>query len=89
MSPTNGLLYLLLCAAIASAMTGWCVADSRILGRPLLPVLQMITFFTWPVAVPMYLMWSRRFRGLGLALLHAVGLTAICVIAFCLAMFIT
>ena len=88
LSPTNGLLYLLLCAAIASAMTGWCVVDSRILGRPLLPVLQMITFCTWPVAVPIYLVWSRRLRGLGLAVLHAVGLAAVYLIAFWLAIFI-
>ena len=41
-----------------------------------------MTFFTCPVAVPLYLIWSRRFRGLAIALLHAVGVTVIFTMTF-------
>ena len=61
------------------------MVDSRILGRPMLRVTHEMTCFTWPAAVPVYLVWSRRFRGLGIALLHGVGLTVIGVMAFIVA----
>ena len=67
---------------MASTATSWCVVDSRILGRPMLRVTHEMTFLIWPAAVPLYLIWSRRFRGLGITLLHAVGLTVICTVAF-------
>ena len=78
-------IYLLVGWMIASTVTSWCVVDSHILGRPMLRVTHEMTFFTWPAAVPLYLIWSRRFRGLGIALLHAAGLTVICAMAFIVA----
>ena len=80
--PDNAYLWLLFSAAIASAMTGWCVVDSRILGRPIVRSLQWIIFFTWPIAVPLYLIWSRRFRGFAMAFLHALGLCALSIAFF-------
>lgn len=66
------LISLLLC----SALTGWCVIDSRIARKPILHSLYFIIFCTCPVAVPIYLIKSRGLRGLGLALLNAFGLFA-------------
>ena len=75
-------LYLLVGWMMASTVTSWCVVDSHILGRPMLRITHEMTFLIWPAAVPLYLIWSRRFRGLGITLLHAVGLTVICTVAF-------
>ncbi len=66
---------LLLPFAVASAVTLWCVVDSHIRARPILTSLQFLVFITWPVAVPIYLIWSRRLRGIVLAVVHGVGLT--------------
>ncbi|MEE8450726.1 MAG: hypothetical protein V3R99_02395 [Thermoguttaceae bacterium] len=82
LSPRSLLLAFVFPVAIASTVTFWCVVDSRILGRPMLRVLQMLTFFTWPIAVPLYLVWSRRLRGVGLVFLHALGLMATLFIVF-------
>ena len=67
---------------MASAAAYWCVVDSRILGRPIVPAVQCIMFFTWPLAVPIYLVYSRRLRGLGLGVLHAMGLFIVAAVAF-------
>jgi hypothetical protein len=47
------------------------------MGQPMLHIVQMITFCTWPVAVPIYLASSRRLHGVGLAVLHGIGLLAV------------
>jgi hypothetical protein len=66
-------LYALLLATIA---TEWCVLDAYQRGRPIVSVVQMIMFFTWPLAVPVYLIVSRGWRGVAYAVLHAIGLYA-------------
>jgi len=72
----NALVYWLIALLWACFATAWCVADASRRGAPLLPVLQMIMFLLWPIAVPIYLVTSRGWRGLGYAVLHAFGLTA-------------
>jgi hypothetical protein len=81
-SPDNGLLYLLVALAFASLTSQWCVIDSRRMGQPMLHIVQMITFCTWPVAVPIYLVSSRRLRGVGVAVLHGIGLLAVAWLSF-------
>jgi hypothetical protein len=72
----SALLLVVMQVALQAALVGWCVVDARLRGRPLLPVVQMMMFFTAHVAAPIYLIWSRRFRGAALALLNLVGLFA-------------
>jgi len=49
---------------------GLCTVDARLLGRPLIEMARLGIFFGWPVGVPIYLIWARGLRGLGLLLLH-------------------
>jgi tetratricopeptide (TPR) repeat protein len=72
--PNLAVLYLLLSVAIADAMTAWCVLDSQILGRPILRTFYFLIFLAWPVAVPIYFIWSRKLFGLALAVAHGLGL---------------
>lgn len=65
---------LLFTALLASAMVGWCVVDSQILGRPLLHSLYLPMFMSWLLSVPLYLVWSRRLRGALLAIVHGFAL---------------
>jgi hypothetical protein len=71
---TNGALAMLGSVLFAVTTTGWCVADSRRRGRPLLSVLRMVMFFTWSVSVPIYLVASRGWRGLAYAVAHGIGI---------------
>ena len=72
--------------AYASAITTWCAADATHRGRPLLPVVQMLLFFSWPVAAPIYLIASRGWKGVLLVLGHAVGLLIVFQVALSVAL---
>ena len=61
--------------------TSACVADAKLLGKPLAMSIQGFMFFTWPIAVPIYLIWSRRLLGLAMVLAHAFCLMFSLVIA--------
>jgi hypothetical protein len=58
--PESGRSVLLLWALTASTASYWCVVDSRTIGRPVVQSLHWIIFFTWPIAVPIYLVYSRK-----------------------------
>ena len=58
----------------SSTATLWAATDSKLRARPLLPIVQLLFFLTWPIATCMYLIATRGWRGIGLWLLHAVGL---------------
>lgn len=77
--PDDGRLHLLLSAAIACAMTGWCVVDSRIRRRPVIRTFYFLIFITWPLAVPIYLIWSRKLRGLIRICIHGLALCGLCI----------
>ncbi len=66
----SGGVQLGLSALFASTVAMWCIADSKVVGKPMLISFQWLMFFTWPVSVPAYLMWTRRLRGLALAVLR-------------------
>lgn len=72
----GGLAAVLNALLFALFSTGWCVEDAYQRGTPLLPIIRKIVFFTWIVSVPIYLIWSRKWRGAGYVLLHTVGLIA-------------
>ena len=58
---------------LATASGGWCLADASWRGNPMTWAVQLLTFLFWPVAVPVYLVASRGWRGLGWALLNAIA----------------
>lgn len=80
--PEGVLIRLMLSLALCSIVAYWCVVDSRLRGFPIVHSLHWIIFFTWPIAVPIYLIWSRRLRGLGLAFVHGIGLYAACLATY-------
>jgi hypothetical protein len=83
-------LGILLTVMAASLATYGCIVDSRLVGRPIVQSVHWIMFFTWPLAVPIYLIYSRGFlRGVGLFLLHGIGLIAACNAAFYLIWYLT
>lgn len=47
-----------------------CTVDSRLVGKPLIQLARIGIFLGWPIGVPIYLLWARGIRGLGLLLLH-------------------
>ena len=59
----------------------FCTLDARLVGKPLPQLARIGIFLGWPVGVPIYLVWARRLRGVGLLLLHAAGLLLTSVIA--------
>jgi hypothetical protein len=87
-APGNSLLYIASAMVFATSATLWFTIDRRILSKAPLPVLQMLFFFTWPVASLIHLLTSRGIRGLGHWLLHAAGLFATMCLTFFPAMFL-
>lgn len=71
----NSVFHLVSGLAMTTAASTCCVVDSKIIGKPLTLSTQWMTAVYWPVTVPVYLLWSRRWRGAliaaGLALLLA------------------
>ena len=86
--PESGVLRLTLWAMFASAATYWCVVDARMIGRPIVQSLHWIMFYSWPVAVPIYLIYSRKLRGLGIAIVHVIGLSIVATLGLHLAGFV-
>jgi len=66
----------------ASSITLLVITDCRLSGRSLLRIVQELFFFTWPVAIFVYCLRSRGWRGVGLLFLHTVGLLATYYVAF-------
>jgi len=60
----------------------FCTLDARLVGRPLPQLARIGIFCGWPLGVPIYLIWARRWRGVGLLLLHGFLLLLICVATY-------
>lgn len=80
--PHHALLCLGLGLACASTATLACVVDAQIRGRPILTSLHFLIFITWTLAAPIYLVWSRGWRGGRLAVVHAFALGALFVVVY-------
>lgn len=87
-APDNAPLYIASAIAFATSATLWFSTDRRILAKPQVPILQLLFFFTWPVASLIHLPTSRGCRGVGYWLLHSVGLFATMCLTFFPAMFL-
>lgn len=68
-------LGLAICAA--AAVTLACIADSKIVARPIPHAARWVMLFLWPVAVPLYLLWSRGWRGLIVLVAFFIGYIAL------------
>lgn len=81
-SGENGAVYLLFWIAFALPPTTWVVMDSRRRKKPILHILQLIIFLAWPIAVPIYLAFTRGIYGIGLITLHVIGLIMVTCVFF-------
>ena len=48
----------------------FCTVDAQVVGKPLPQLARIGIFCGWPLGVPIYLVWARRWRGVGMLLLH-------------------
>jgi hypothetical protein len=78
----DNIAFLLFSVLAASMATYLCVLDARMRGRPIVQSVHWIMFCTWPLAVPIYLIYSRRLWGLVLLFLHGIGLLVVQALAF-------
>ena len=69
----------------AFVVTQCCIADSKVVGKPILLSFQWLMFLFWGISAPLYLVWTRRLRGIGLA----IGYGLLLLILFYLTFFAT
>lgn len=69
----------------ALLIASWAQLDGRARGKPLVTAASVAIFFTFPVAFPVYCLWSRGARGV----LFCLGFTAILLVAGTAALLIT
>lgn len=81
-APESAAIYMLSVLLLASAATYWAVLDGRIAGNEIPAIIPVVFFFLWPLASLVYLLWSRKWRGLGLWALHLIGLFATLLLTF-------
>ena len=72
--PDSAGLYLLFALMFALAATFWARFDSLARSKPIVPILQMLYFLVWPIGAMVYLISRSGWRGLGIGLMHGVGL---------------
>jgi hypothetical protein len=80
--PENGAVWLAMALAFSLLATRWLVCDAKIHGIVIVPVLQMLYFFLWPIGIVIYLFARSGVRGVIPAVVHGVGLTAVYVASF-------
>jgi predicted neutral ceramidase superfamily lipid hydrolase len=68
--------------ALSAAMVKFCIVDSICRGGLLLNSFHWIIFFTWPVSVPIYLLWTRGIKGVLWAVLNIVMLIVVYSVVF-------
>jgi len=79
---TDVLLSFVLCSGMAVA----CIYDARRIGKVMPGAASAAVFITWPVAVPIYLVWSRGWkRGILAALVFVGSIMLLYLVPFCIA----
>ena len=58
---------------ISILMVKFCVVDSRMRNKAVLHSFRWVIFFTWPISVPIYLIWSRGMKGIGTTILYVLS----------------
>lgn len=69
----------------ALLIASWAQLDGRVRGKPLVTAASVAIFFTFPVAFPIYCVWSRGLRGV----LFCLGFVAILMVTGTAALLIT
>lgn len=72
--PENGRLDLLSTLLFALAAYCWARYDSLARSSPMLPILQMLYFLTWPIGSLIYLIFRSGWKGAGIWLLNVICL---------------
>ena len=85
--PDSAGLYLLFALMFAVAATFWARFDSLARSKPIVPILQMLYFLVWPIGAMVYLISRSGWRGLGIGILHGVGLFVTLALSFYLTFF--
>ena len=80
--PDSGLLYAASALLFATFASSWLWFDAKAREIKILPVLQMLYFFLWPIGAIIYLLYRSGTRGLVTALLHGIGLMTTLAMAF-------
>ena len=73
LAPEDARVTLGLAIAASTLIVVWCTIDARRRGHPIVRIVQMLMWFFWPIAAPMYLIWSRSWVGFGFSVLHFIG----------------
>jgi hypothetical protein len=73
----NALVAYLGTLLMACTAAEWCLIDSSYRGKPMTWSVQFLVFVFWSLAVPLYLIVTRGWRGVGWLLLHVAGMYAI------------
>jgi hypothetical protein len=77
LSRSASLTRILVVFSMATAATMWCTVDASSRGEYYPHSLRWVTMLTWPIAVPVYLMQTRKWRGVRLT---ALGFAAVIVL---------
>jgi hypothetical protein len=70
-------------------ITTFCIVDSKCRGKPLLHSFYWIIFFSWPLSVPIYWVWTRSLKGIVLGVFFVISLVVVSVLAFFATGFLT
>jgi hypothetical protein len=62
---------------MACTAAGWCVVDARRRGKPIVLAVQFIMLIFWSLAVPIYLIATRGWRGVGWVIVNSILLTLV------------
>jgi hypothetical protein len=73
-SAGNPLIAFLVSLPMATAATMWCIVDAASRGDYYPHSFRWVTMITWPIAVPIYLVRTRKGRGVLLALAALVAM---------------
>jgi len=78
-APLESSFDILVVQVVIVLVTMTCVADGRARGRPMVEAARLATLLVCPIAVPIYLLWSRGWWGLPVMMLLLVLLTGVIV----------
>jgi hypothetical protein len=78
-APT-GLPDLLVSVGLAFGVVFACIVDSTIIAKRMVHIVPFVMLFTWPLSAPIYLVWSRGWKGLILTLVFAATMFIACLI---------
>ncbi len=80
--PDGAPIDLLMMIVMAMTATAWVTMDARKAGKPIIRSFHWVIFLTWPLAVPIFVIRSRRWVGLLLVLLHGAMLLLVYAASF-------